>query len=196
MFSQTATHTTLIARVRDGTDPAAWTDFCARYGDLIRGFCRRQGLQSADIDDVQQDVLLALTKAMPRFEYDHARGRFRGYLKTAVLHAIYRRARQKRGEARLPDISETSRLAAADDDAERQWEAQWRQYHLHRALARIEAEFAPADREAFEQYAVNGRAAPEVAADLGISVDSVYQSKSRILKRLGAVIEEQVGEEG
>lgn len=196
MYSQTATHSTLLARVRDAGDTGAWVEFCSRYGELIRGFCKRQGLQPSDIDDVQQDVLLALTKVMPKFEYDAAKGTFRGYLKTAVLHAIYRKSCQKRGETRLPDIEETTRVAAGDSQADIHWEAQWRQYHLSRAMRLIDAEYSITDREAFEQYAVAGRAATAVAADLGVSADSVYQAKSRIMRRLAELIEQQVQEEG
>jgi len=196
MFSQTATHTTLLARVSAGTDAAAWTEFYDRYGELIRSFCKRQGLQSADIDDVQQDVLLSLTKSMPGFVYDPSKGRFRGYLKTVVLHAIYRRSCQKRGEQRLPDFEQTRARADSDSNAETHWEAEWRQYHLRRAMLVIESEFSETDREAFEQYAVSARAPADVASTLGISVESVYQAKSRILKRLSAIIEQQVSEEG
>ena len=60
----------------------------------------------------------------------------------------------------------------------------------------IESEYNDADVAAFRQYGVAGRSANEVAGELGVSVDSVYQAKSRILKRLSAIIEQQVAEEG
>jgi RNA polymerase sigma factor (sigma-70 family) len=196
MIWQTMTHATLLARVAEGTDPAAWGDFYARYGELIRAFCRRKGLQAADVDDVTQDVLMSLTRAMPGFHYDPKKGSFRGYLRTIVTHAIYRRFCQKRGEARLPEIEETTRIAQSDIEGEQHWEAEWRQYHLRRALATVSGEFGESDLRAFELYALSGRAAPEVAEEIGMSVDSVYQAKSRVLKRLSAVIEQQVQEEG
>lgn len=196
MIWQTMTHATLLARVADGSDPAAWGDFYARYGELIRAFCRRKDLQAADVDDVTQDVLVSLTRSMPGFQYDPSRGSFRGYLRTIVTHAIYRRMCQKRGEARLPEIEETTRLAQSDIQGEEHWEAEWRQYHLRRALGTIQSEFGEADLRAFELYALSGRPVAEVAEETGMSVDSVYQSKSRVLKRLSVVIEQQMLEEG
>lgn len=65
MLAQTMTHATLLERVSQSKDPLAWHDFCARYESLIRGFARRQGLQGADCDEVMQDVLMALTHALP-----------------------------------------------------------------------------------------------------------------------------------
>jgi RNA polymerase sigma-70 factor (ECF subfamily) len=192
----TTTHATLLAKLHVGADPAAWAEFCDRYSELIRAFARRQGLQAADCDEVLQDVLLALTQSMPGFEYDPARGKFRSYLKTVVLHAVYRRFCQKRGAVNLEDIEAAVRTATGDVAVEEAWETEWRQYHLRLALKAVSAEFNDADRAAFEAYAIRGDAADEVAAANGLSVDQVYQAKSRILRRLSKVIEQQVAEEG
>ncbi len=100
-MSGESTHATLLARLRDGEDRAAWQEFCDRYGELIQGFARRRGLQPSDCDDVVQETLLALTKSMPKFHYEPGKGSFRSYLKTIVLHTIFRRSRQKRGEVAL-----------------------------------------------------------------------------------------------
>jgi DNA-binding CsgD family transcriptional regulator len=45
-------------------------------------------------------------------------------------------------------------------------------------------------------YGVEGRDAKETAKQLGMSVDAVYQAKSRIVRRLGQLIEHQIVEEG
>ncbi|MDX2148254.1 MAG: sigma-70 family RNA polymerase sigma factor [Planctomycetota bacterium] len=202
MIGFTQTHITLLHRVAQHDD-AAWAEFLARYGELIRGFCRRYGVQPADVDDVQQDVLLSLTKAMPGFEYDPARGRFRGYLKTVVVHACQRRLQQRTIQNPAPGAlaeSVTGPLEAhpapRGDAEDNRWEAEWRQYHLRMAMRTIRAEFSETDVEAFDRYAVAGEGVEQVAADLGISRDAVYQAKSRISKRLMQVVEKQVEEEG
>ncbi len=195
MLAQT-THISLIERLSDGRDPVAWHEFCSRYGDLIRNFARHQRLQPADVDDIVQDVLVALTKAMPGFTYDPSKGKFRSYLKTVTLHAIFARSRQKRGEVALVDMKTAAEAAGADAATESLWDEQWRQYHLRQAMRIIESEFNEADISAFKQYGVSGRSAKDVADELGVSVDSIYQAKSRILKRLSAIIEQQVAEEG
>jgi RNA polymerase sigma-70 factor, ECF subfamily len=194
--SQTATHTTLLARVSAGVDPQAWVEFCDRYGDLIAAFCRRQGLQPEDVDDVRQDVLLALTRAMPGFTYDPAKGKFRSYLKTIVLHAIYRKSFQKTRARPLEEAEDATRVGAADQGIDQQWEVEWRQYHLRTAMRSVANEFNEADMAAFERYAMEGQDARTVAAGLSLTLDQVYQAKSRILKRIADIIERQIEEEG
>ena len=190
---QISTHVSLLARVSDGTDRGAWREFCDRYGELIRGFVLRRGFQAADADDIMQDVLAALTRSMPGFTYDPSKGKFRGYLKTMVIRSIYKKTFQKRPELLLEDIEV---LSGDEDELESLWELKWRQYHIRQAMRTVYVEFNEADREAFEQYAVSGLSAQETAAALGMRVNQVYKAKSRILRRLGELIERQVRDEG
>jgi RNA polymerase sigma-70 factor (ECF subfamily) len=195
MYNQT-THITLLQRLGAGEDAEAWREFHARYAELIVGFARRRGLQPADCDDVVQEVLVSLTKALPGFEYDPQRGKFRSYLKTIALHAMFKRGQKKRGEVDLEHVSQVTRAAASDEAVSAAWEEEWRQYHMRQAMRQIEMEFNRADVDAFQRYAIDGQDAAETAAALNMSVDQVYQAKSRILKRLSAVIAQQVEEEG
>jgi RNA polymerase sigma-70 factor (ECF subfamily) len=190
------THATLLARVAEGVDPEAWSEFHRRYGELIRGFALRRGLQAADCDDIAQEVLLILAKSMGGFKYDPAKGKFRSYLKTLVLRAVYGKIRQKRGERSLGDMDVEQKGSASESETEEIWEEEWRQYHVRQAMQRLEAEFNESDRMAFSQYAMRGMAAAEVAEALGLSLDQVYQAKSRILKRLSSLIAEQIEDEG
>src|SRR5437870_4820568 len=166
MLVQT-THPTLLIRLGDCQDRIAWHEFCHRYGELIRNFARNQNLQAADCDDVVQEVLMALTTAMPGFRYDKSRGKFRSYLKTIALHAIFAKSRSKRREVAIEDMkSSTKGLVLSDQAVEHLWDLQWRQYHLRHALRQIEVEFNEADRNAFTQYAVNGLSAQQTAETL------------------------------
>jgi RNA polymerase sigma-70 factor (ECF subfamily) len=195
MFGQ-STHATLLQRVSEGKDPTAWQEFHDRYADLVRGFARRRNLQPADCEDILQDVLMSLNKSMPTFKYDPARGKFRSFLKTLTLHAIFKRQAQRKGEMNLDHIAEATRVASDDQEIESAWEAEWRQYHVRQAMRVITVEFNAADRQAFQRYAVEGREVKAVAEELSLSVDQVYQAKSRIMKRLTELIEQQVGDEG
>jgi RNA polymerase sigma-70 factor (ECF subfamily) len=55
---------------------------------------------------------------------------------------------------------------------------------MRRALELIRRDFEEHTFRAFWQTAVDGRPAADVAADLGLTVDAVYQAKSRVLRRL------------
>lgn len=195
MMLTRSTHISLIARLRDGIDPAAWREFEDRYGDLIRSVGLRRGLQPADCDDVAQEVMLALTRSLSGFEYDPERGRFRGYLKAITGHIIFQKLRQNKG---LRALSTDDAVADVDGAASMEvlWEVEWRQYHMRLAMRSIENEFNELDRLAFTQYALEGDSVSNTANALGLSVEQVYQAKSRILRRLSELIEVQVREEG
>jgi RNA polymerase sigma factor (sigma-70 family) len=117
-------------------------------------------------------------------------------VKTVTLRAIFKRSGQKRGDAQLENLEEATRAASLDEEVESQWEAEWREHHLRHAMRAIASEFNDHDRQAFQWYAIEGRPVAEVAAALDMSPDAVYQAKSRILKRLSRLIEEQVNVEG
>jgi len=188
------THASLLGRVAEGIDPAAWTEFHNRYAELIRGFARRQGQTAADCDDIVQEVLLALLKVMPGFRYDPTKGKFRSYLKTVTVRVILQRRRQKGRSSVIGDAE--SPLPVADDVVDDRWEDEWRSHHIRHAMERIQPEFSLENRRAFSLYAMQGLSVERVADEVGISVNQVYKAKSRILRRLGEVIATQVAEEG
>ena len=191
-----STHISLLQSLATGAQSPSWTQFCEQYGELIRGFARRQGVQQVDCDDVLQDVLVSLTSALPNFQYDPTRGRFRGYLKTITLHVIIKR--RTRGGARIKpadldtQVADASRDSSIDDS----WEQEWRNHHVRQAMRVIEVEFNEVDRQAFQHYAISGNDPQSTAKALGMSVDRVYQAKSRITRRLSELIEAQVAKEG
>jgi RNA polymerase sigma-70 factor (ECF subfamily) len=191
-----STHTTLLTRLSEGVDPRAWKEFHDRYVALIRSFARRYGMQPVDCDDVAQEVLLNLSRAMKSFQYDPSKGRFRAYLKTLTLHTIFRNLRQKKDHGPLEVNEVEEKAAATDPEVEAMWEDEWRHYHIRLAMGRLGKEFSEKDRMAFSEYALMDRSATETAESLGLSVDQVYQAKSRILKRLGDLVSEQVKDEG
>lgn len=191
-----STSATFVARLAGGANQAQWYEFLARYGELILSTARRHGLQAADCDDVLQDSLIEMTRSLKGFRYDRSRGRFRDYLRRIVLRATYRRIRQKyaRGSQQpLDDQADGANRPASSEDV---WELEWRRYHVRQALRTIEAEFSELNRTAFSMCTAHGQSPQTVAGLLGISADQVYQARSRILKRLLAVIEQQVAREG
>src|SRR5438309_7512848 len=80
------TSNSLLVRLRQGDDHAAWAEFVRRYGQQIYRWCRAFGLQEADAEDVTQTVLVKLTDKLRAFCYDPSRS-FRAYLKTLTHYA-------------------------------------------------------------------------------------------------------------
>ncbi len=185
--SSTSTHRSLLQRAR-GRDPDAWERMVALYGPLVLGWCRAWGLRDDDADDVFQEVFQSVAVHLAGFQRDRTGDTFRGWLRTITRNKVNdlfrRREKEPDGvggsEARnqLAEIAEPppEEPASAPDPAETEL--------LHRALAMIRAEFEPRTWEAFWQTVVEGRAAADVAADLGMSPGAVRVAKSRVLHRL------------
>src|SRR6516165_4697819 len=59
-----ATRHSLIVKLRDPADGAAWGEFVALYEPLIYRLARRKGLQDADARDLCQAVFRAVAQAI------------------------------------------------------------------------------------------------------------------------------------
>jgi len=195
--ASSATSASLLVRLRQfPADPTAWAEFIERYGGSIHTWCRRWGLQEADAQDVSQDVLVKLMKAMQAFRYDPAL-LFRGWLKTVVHHAWQDLLRDRReiavgGEAG-PD--EPMGSIEARDDLAAHVTLVYEQELLERALQRVRTRVQPQTWDAFRLTAFDGLSGAEVAARLGMPVTSVYKAKSNVQKLLeGEVRELERGE--
>ncbi|MFZ4576278.1 MAG: sigma-70 family RNA polymerase sigma factor, partial [Phycisphaerales bacterium] len=176
------TRATLLMRLKADTDARefAWAEFCTVYEPIIAGFARRGGLPSDQIPDLVQQVLTGFFAVQPRFMYDPSTGRFRSYLKTCVINEL-RRIRQRDAAARERE-QEHARL---DGESDARWDAEWERQQLNLALERLRAHYKDnATFAAFHAVVVLGRSPEDVATELGLSRDSVYQARTRLLARL------------
>ncbi len=64
--SNSGSSTSLLDRVR-AHDPMAWRELVQLYGPLITYWCRKAGLQPADVADVTQAVFMAVSRKLPDF---------------------------------------------------------------------------------------------------------------------------------
>lgn len=185
MSQADTTHLSFLLRLRDRADKLSWYEFHDRYGQLLYRYARSRGASHADAEDVVQDVEMYLFKAVDGLEYDARKGRFRNYLRSAVVHALARRARR---EARQPmDLDPRTLDSPAtqkDADADEHWQEEWQLHRLRWAMRTIADSFEPATLKAFEMHVLGGRSAAETAELLAVSKWSVYQAKSRVLKSL------------
>jgi RNA polymerase sigma factor (sigma-70 family) len=189
------THPSLLSRVRDVSNRAAWREFESRYGPLVLHYCRRRGLQHSDAEDVRQIVLLNLTKALPKFSYSRERGRFRSYLGQIVKHAISLYQSRPQAPARALDafeaVLDSARGADAVDDP---WEEEWVAHHFRLAMQSIRATFEPRSLLVFERLLAGGSAA-QVAEEFDMSAQAVNKVKQRIRLRLREQIARQMRDE-
>lgn len=178
----TTTSLTLIQRVRDQEDQAAWKRFVSLYTPLLHRWTKVAGLTEDDAADLIQDVFLVLVKELPAFQYDSSRGSFRGWLKTVTLNKCRERHRRRHVDAGHDQQSVESLPDDATSDTF--WEVEYRERLVCRALEIMRNQFEPSTWQACWESTVNDRSAKEVSQQLGISEGAVYVAKFRVLRRL------------
>jgi RNA polymerase sigma-70 factor (ECF subfamily) len=187
-----ATRASLLLRLRDPRDEAAWAQFVDLYGPVIYGYLRKQGLQDADAADLCQDALGAVAGAVGRLDYDPARGAFRNWLFTVVRRKLWswREAQERRAQG--TGDSATHRLldqVPAPDGDEAAWEADCEDRLFTWACTQVRREVTEPTWQAFWRTAIDGQPGKEAAAGLGLSVTAVYSARSRVLARLKELIQ-------
>jgi RNA polymerase sigma-70 factor (ECF subfamily) len=180
-----STSPTLLGRLRQPGEQAAWGRFVELYTPLLLCWARRWGLQDQDASDVVQEVLVTLVKKLPEFQYDPQRS-FRSWLRTVALNKC-RDFVRRRGDRGSPEGSLCD--VAAPEENDELAEAEYRQQLVSRALQLMQVEFPPKMWKACWEHVVAGRPVAEVAAELGISEGTVYVAKSRIMSRLRQELE-------
>lgn len=185
------TSLSLLVRLRSG-EGESWTRLVRLYGPLVYSWCRRAGLDCEDASDAVQDVFTSVSTHLDSFRRDRPGDSFRKWLKTITYNCARthqrRQARRPQAEGgthaqvRLNAIAqgtvEEPPNPVSDDDASEQ------QHLLRQATELVRADFAPVTWQAFWETTVRGRAAPDVAADLGITANAVRIAKSRVRARL------------
>jgi len=182
------TSLSLLARLRRSPDSEGWNRLNELYAPLIRTWLRKYDVQPSDADDLTQEVLLAVSKDVCKFEHGGHPGAFRGWLKAILVNRLrnFWRARD-RGALVRADTFIDERLAQLDDPASeisQIWNRQHDQHVLGQLLALAEPHFAPDTWKAFCRVALDGVRADVVAQELGISLNAVFIAKSRVLSRL------------
>ena len=74
------TRDSLLIRVANSRDQGAWEQFARMYRPVVYNVARMRGLQDADAQDVTQQVLIAVARALPTWERRDESTLFRHWL--------------------------------------------------------------------------------------------------------------------
>lgn len=183
-----STSLSLIQRVREGDD-VAWSELARLYGPLVYAWCRTRSLDANDSADILQAVLLSVHRSIHQFRLGEKSTSFRGWLFGLTRNKIgdHFRALQKRQDQAIggglePTLAAVMAPGSIEDDVNQV--RRDRQFLLLQAAKQIQTQLSEEDWTIFTQTVVEGRSAPEVARELGLSAVAVRQRKSRVVRRL------------
>jgi RNA polymerase sigma factor (sigma-70 family) len=184
------TRQTLLSRLRNLEDQESWRTFFDRYWELLYNVARRSGLDEPEAQDVVQETVIAVAKAMPDFRYDPARGSFKQWLLRIAGRRITDQLRRKyrqppRAEVELDALDEAESPAAliSDPTAEQVQAAldeEWERRILAEAVTRVRRTANPKHFQIFDYCVLKEWPTSRVAALLGLNAAQVYLAKHRI----------------
>jgi RNA polymerase sigma factor (sigma-70 family) len=189
MSADPVTRPTLLVRLRNADNAAAWEQFVEAYTPLIYDFCHRAGLQDADAADVAQEVMWSVARAIHKFKYDPQRGRFRTWLLTVTRSKLNNfLAKQQRQPVGIGHSTLANLVDPGNGDLVKNWDRQYYQRLFDWAAEQVRPRIEESTWQAFLLTTIQGQESQEVAARLGISVGAVYIAKCRTLARLKEVL--------
>jgi RNA polymerase sigma factor (sigma-70 family) len=199
--SEFHTNIGLIARVRDRSDVESWRQFYQFYQPLLARYMRRLGLDDHTANDVIQDVFVRLLQALPTFQLESKRGRFRSYLWRLTYSALVDQAR--RVKARRQAEEEWVKRFQRDDEAESQkLHVELNEFNhqqiLELAMPRVRSMTSSRAWKCFEERCLRDRPGAVIAAEMGMTDKAVFVYASRVLKAVRAqctALAEELGDE-
>jgi RNA polymerase sigma-70 factor (ECF subfamily) len=181
------TSVSLLERLSGRPTGDDWRRLLELYQPLLCVWMTRSGVAAADADDLTQEVLLVVFREVGGFER-RGNGAFRAWLRTILANRVsnYFRAQQRRptatgGSDFLQSLDE---LESPESALSARWDREHDDHVVASLLRQVRPHFAPATWQAFRRHVQEGEPAARVAAELGLSLNSVLLAKSRVLKRL------------
>lgn len=184
------TSISLLRRVRQ-QDSSSWDRFARLYSPLVYGWVRRSGLQDSDAADVTQEVFAVISRSIDSYDENRKSASFRGWLWGITRNKLREHNRQRASLAEGAGGTDAQRQiqSLAVVESKLPPESEEIPVLARRALDLIRTDFTDQTWDVFWRVVMVGDKPATIAAELGISVSSVYTAKSRVLTHLRRELE-------
>lgn len=165
----------------------AWRALVERFHTPLVNFARQLDLPPEEAEDAAQETLVACISSLRNGYYDRSKGRLSTWAFGIALRVVLNARRRLAILAHRVQAGQGSSFwdaipAAPEDTA--QWLREWKRAMVEGYLEHARAQFEPKTFRAFELVVRAGWKPANVAAELGITVKSVYNAKHRVLARI------------
>jgi RNA polymerase sigma-70 factor (ECF subfamily) len=192
MANMPDTRDSLIVQVQNPANREAWEQFTAIYRPVIYRLARTRGMQDADADDLAQQVLLAVARAIPDWQSNKQQSRFRHWLhritKNAILNALTRTPKDPAvgGSGFMNLIHGVSK----PDNIELQLELGYRR-QVYRLAAEIVRDAVQEQTwRIFVMTIIEGQSTESVARQMSTTIGNVHAIRSRVMRRLQIAVKD------
>jgi RNA polymerase sigma-70 factor (ECF subfamily) len=187
------TRASLILRLQDAEDVAAWDDFTAVYGPVVFNVAITRGFQAADAENLVQEVFMAVASSISNWLERDDRGSFRAWLlriaRNAAVDMITQKATRSLGrdgseaQVHLANLPAPSELSSALDLEYERTVFQW-------AANQVQASVAEHTWQAFWLTSIEERSIAEVSTMLNTRPGNIYFARSRVMARIKELVQQ------
>ena len=168
------TASSLVKGITNFEDHQRWFEFHQSYQPMIRNILLKKGLLASELEDVEQEVFMALLSTIGRFAYDRQKGQFRSWLSkvTDLTLLAYRRRRSNKAM----DLQEPAEVLEDQANAWPSWEDERMQLCLQMVRSRLDMR----SWQSFYLHVVEQCSIEETQRLTGLSRNTVYQAVHRV----------------
>lgn len=192
--SPSETRASLILRLPNAADAAAWDELVAIYGPLVFRMAVRQGLQAADADDLVQNVFAAIARSVAEWLERPDRGKFRAWLlriaRNAAVNFLTRRGGGPLGTGDDKVAQLLGEVPAPESQLSSEFDLEYRREVFHWAAEQVRDSVADNTWQSFWLTQMENLPIAEAAERLGISVGNIYIGRSRVMTRLKELVKQ------
>ncbi|NQZ57460.1 MAG: sigma-70 family RNA polymerase sigma factor [Lentisphaeraceae bacterium] len=182
-----STRQTLLQRLKNQEDENSWEEFIEAYRPYIYAIAQKLNIPPGEREDLIQNVLLKAWKALPGFEYDQQKGRFRNWLRRIIINCIntyYDKLKRTPTAKAVVDGEESlTHWPSTESGLDEIIELEWELYISSKAWDNISDGLNDKVRQSYLRLK-DGDSAEDIARDLGLSAQSIVVYKHRVLKLL------------
>lgn len=192
-----ATRESLLSRLKNSEDHESWKTFFDTYSRLLYNTALKAGLTEAEAQDAVQETVISVMKSMPKFEYDPAKGSFKGWLMQLTSWRINDQFRKRQNEVSRVHRNQASPTATdtingladpANQRMEAIWDEEWERNLWEAAVQRVKNLVHPKQYQIFDLYVLQEQSVWEVSRTLKVNPGQVYLAKHRV----GSLIKKEV----
>ena len=183
------TQRSLISALKDMDDSESWQKFFNTYWRLIYHVALKAGLTESEAQEVVQETIISVSKSIPGFKYDPARGSFKGWLMNLTRwrstdQVRKRHSEYQRSSPRPNQTAHTATIERIPDPAglslDAVWEEEWKRNVMDAAIERVKREVNAKQYQIFDCYVIKKWPVEKITAALGVTTAQVYLAKHRV----------------
>ncbi|MDD7984297.1 sigma-70 family RNA polymerase sigma factor [Lentisphaera marina] len=173
------TRLTLMERLKNSGDEKSWDEFNEIYRRFIYSIVRSMYVEAHLIDDLIQDVLLSVWKALPGFEYDPEKGRFSSWLATITINRVKSTQLKRQRQGARDQKAFENEKELDEGDLEHLVNREWAAFLTKTAWQNVSKELSPVMKDCFEGV-IAGKKVRDIGKELDIPENTVSIYKKRV----------------